>query len=555
MLDDFSPVAQKYADDVCKGRIPAGELTVLACRRHLNDLKRAQRKSYPYRFSKAKANRVCNFISRLRHIKGKWAGKEIKLEPWQVFFLSCIFGWERKSDGNRRFREAYLEVARKNAKSTIAAGIGLYMFVEDGEPGAEVYSGATTEKQAWEVFGPARLMAKQAEDFKEHYNLFLGAQVMYVEDSASKFAPIVGNPGDGSSPHCSITDEYHEHKTSAQYDAMITGMGARSQPLELIITTAGSNISGPCYQKRDQIIKILKGVFEEDEVFGVIYTLDEEDKWDDFRNWHKANPNLGVSVFEDYLLARLREAKNNVSRQNIIRCKHLNQWMNASTAWMDMDRWRRCCDPTLSIEDFLGQNCVIALDLATRIDIAVSVKLFEREGHYYLFGNYFVPEETVELPQNDNYRRWVAEGWMTQTAGNTVDFPYIREALQADLKRFRVDEIAYDPYQATQLALEMANEGAPMLEYRNTVPTMSEPMKEMQALVHDQRLHHNGDPVMTWMMSNVVARVDAKENIFPRKEINENKIDGVVAAIMAMGVAIKRQDVYLRGYENGIVFF
>lgn len=533
--------ANKYCADIVSGKIPACRFVKAAVRRHLNDLKQQSKKSFPYRFDERKGNRVCNFIEKLPHIKGKWAGQPIKLEPWQKFILTTLFGWVRKSDGYRRFRELYLEVPRKNAKSTIAAGIGLYMFTEDGEPGSEVYSGATTEKQAWEVFKPARLMAMQAEDqgeyFKTNYGIAINAKNLSVLNSASKFEPVIGNPGDGASPHCAIIDEFHEHKTPDQYDTMITGMGARTQPMTVIITTAGSNLGGPCYDKRGQVIKILDGVFENDDIFGIIYTLDDDDDWTDIKNWRKANPNFGVSVFEDYLKARLLEAKQRTSRQNIIRCKHLNQWMNAATAWMDMLKWKVCEDTTLSIDKFRGSRCIAALDIGTKIDLTAKIRLFIENGDFYIFGRYWLPEATAELPENTHYQGWVADGWIKKTSGDVIDFDLIEDEIREDCKHFEMSKIAYDPWQASQLALRMQAEGAPMYEYKNQTATFSEPMKQTQALVYSRRLHHNGDPVLAWMMSNVVAKLDNKDNIYPKKERYENKIDGVVALIMAVGIA------------------
>lgn len=555
MLDrDWLGITTKYAEEIVKSKILSCELVKDGCRRYLNDRKKEKTRAFPYRFSEQKAAKICQYISKLRHVKGKLQGQEIYLEPWQVFFLANGFGWVQKSDDLRRFLEMYLEVPRKNAKSTIAAGIGNYMFTEDGEPGAEVYSGAVTEKQAWEVFGPAQRMAKQDPEFLEHYGVTVAAQSMFVEEKFAKFQPVVGNPGDGASPHCSITDEYHEHPNSNQYDTMATGMGSREQPMKLIITTAGSNISGPCYQKRHEVIQVLKGVVPNDQLFGMVYTLDEQDDWADFNNWIKANPNFGVSVFERNLRTYWTTAIQNIEQQNTLRCKHLNQWMNASTAWMDMSKWKRCAKPDLSLEDFHGKQCIISLDLATSIDLVAKAYLFFEEAKRYLFLKFYLPEETVQLAHNDNYRRWVAQGWITQTYGNVIDFAQIKDDLRADTDHFDVTHIAYDPWQATQLATELLSEGAPMLKYPNTVATMSEAMKRLQAEAYDQKLFYNGDPVLDWMMSNVTARVDFKDNIFPRKEIDKNKIDGVVAAIMAMGVSIQFQDVYITGYEKGVDF-
>jgi phage terminase large subunit-like protein len=314
--------AKRYADAVVSGEIDACRFVKSACARHLSDLERQRDAAFPYRFDPVAGEKVCKFAELLPHIKGEWAGKLIKLEPWQSFILSTLFGWVRKTDGKRRFRELYAEIPRKNGKSVFGAVIGLYMFTADGEAGAEVYSGATTEKQAWEVFRPAKLMATRADGFAGHFGVQVNASNMAIVDQAAKFEPIIGNPGDGASPHCAIIDEYHEHRTPDQYDTMITGMGARLQPLTVIITTAGTNLSGPCYDKRATVVKLLDGVIENEELFAIIYTLDDDDDWTDFTLWRKANPNYGVSVYEDYLRARHREAIQQASRQNIIQCKH-----------------------------------------------------------------------------------------------------------------------------------------------------------------------------------------------------------------------------------------
>jgi phage terminase large subunit-like protein len=547
--------ALKYAQLLVSGAIPACKWVRLACQRHLDDLAHSKERTYPYKFDKKKAEKVCRFIEKLVHIKGKWAGQPIRLEPWQSFFITTVFGWVRKKDGYRRFREAYLEVPRKNAKSTIAAGIGLYMFAADGEDGSEVYSGATTEKQAWEVFRPARLMARKDAEFQEHFGVTINASNLAIENSACKFEPLIGNPGDGASPHCSITDEFHEHKSPEQYDTMITGMGARTQPLALIITTAGGNLAGPCYDKRMQICKVLEKVFDNDEIFGLIYTLDEavkgengeitvpEDDWTDFKNWKKANPNFGVSVFEDFLRARHREALQRASRQNIIRCKHLNQWMNADVVWMNMADWRKCIDPSLKIEKFLGKPCWVALDLASKIDIAAMAILFkyeddQGEDHYACFWRFYLPEEQAEPEDRSHYAGWAKEGWITLTDGNVIDYSYIEEDLLDLSKEYEVQEVPYDPFQATQFATRMGDEGLTMVEIGATVKNFSEPMKEFEKLVLSGRFHHDGNPVMTWMVSNVVAHTDKKDNIFPNKERSEAKIDGPVATIMGLSRAI-----------------
>lgn len=529
--------ANRYARDVASGNIAACRWVVLSCRRHLDDLKK-QCHGYRFRFDRKEAEKYCSYIENFPHVKGKWSGKLISLESWQCFIVCCVFGWKRKSDGTRRFREMYVEVPRKNAKSTLLSAIGLIMAFLDNEPGAEVYSGATTEKQAWEVFGPARLMAMRADDFCNDLGIEVNAKNISRVDTSAKFEPVIGNPGDGASPHCAIVDEYHEHRTSDLYDTMLTGMGARTQPLQAVITTAGSNISGPCHDKRDEVCDILNSVVENEELFGLIYTIDDGDDWTDFSVWKKANPNFGVSVFEDFLFSRLREAKQRANRQNVVRCKHLNQWMNANTAWMNMLSWNKCADSTLSIDDFEGETCWIGLDLASKIDIASMVVLFKREYDYFAFCKHYLPEYTINLPENSHYQGWRDRGLIVETPGAIIDYGFIEDDLLDLAGRYDIAEVPYDPHQATQLSTRMSNEGLPMVEMRQVVLTMSEPMKELEAKVLNQHFHFDGDQVLSWMASNVVAHYDRKDNIYPNKERAKNKIDGIVALIMAMGRAM-----------------
>jgi len=535
-------MANRYAREVVSGKIPACRLVRAACQRHLDDLGRERLRNFPYQFDKEKAEKVCRHVERQVHVKGKWAGKLIRLEPWQAFVFCVVFGWVQRSSGLRRFRKVYIEVPRKNGKSVVAAGIGNYMLTADDEKGAEIYCGASTEVQAWEVFRPAKLMMEQSPGLKSYFGVEVNAKSMSVLSTGSRFVPVIGKPGDGSSPSCAIVDEYHEHDTPDLHDTMYTGMGAREQPLMLIITTAGTNLAGPCKQQHDELVKVLDGIAENDELFGIIYTIDDNDAWDDFANWKKANPNIGVSVFEDFLRARHRDACNNASQQNIIKTKHLNVWCNANTAWMNMLKWRACADPSISLEQFEGMPCVAALDLASKIDVAALVLLFWKDSKYYAFGKYYLPRDTVDLPQNRHYQGWELEGLLTVTPGAVTDYEYIKEDLRLFRARFDIRSVPYDPFQATQLSTELTAEEFPMVELRPTVLNFSEPMKELEKLVLNRAIFFDGDKVMTWMMSNVVAHYDAKDNIYPRKERPENKIDGPVALIMALNMAMRHQN-------------
>ena len=546
MTRDFCALALRYAKDVVAGKIPAGRFVKAACKRQIEDLKRWKAKGAAYRFDTARANKVCRFIELLPHIKGPKAGEPIVLEPWQVFILTTVFGWV-KADGSRRFRRVYIEVPRGNGKSALSSGVGLYMLCGDGEGGAEVYSFATTRDQAKIVFGDAQNMARRTPGLRTHFGVDVNAHNINVLRTASKFEALSaeGSTLDGLNTHFACVDELHAHKTRAVYDVVETSIGKRTQSLLWVITTAGSNRAGICYEVRGFVIKVLAGVAKDESQFGIVFGLDEEDDWTTEEALIKANPNWGISVMPEVLLPLQAKAMTMPSAANNFKTKHLNEWVNADTAWMDMRAWDACKDPTLDPEQFVGEPTYVALDLASKVDIAAKVALHERtiegKAHYFVFGQYYLPRDTVERGENSQYQGWEHMGLLTVTDGAVIDFDVIEQDLLADCSRFEVREVPYDPFQATQLSTRMAAQGVPMVEMRPTVLNFSEPMKQLEALVLQGRLHHNGDPVLAWMMSNVVAHMDAKDNIYPRKERPENKIDGVVALIMALGRALANE--------------
>ena len=568
--------AHRYARDVVDGVIPACRWIVLACRRHLDDLARQDDDAFPYRFDERKASKVAKFIQLMPHTKGKWARKaeRLKLEPWQLFKTAAIFGWVRKSDGLRRFRKVFLLIPRKNAKSTWAAGVGNYMFAADGEYGSEVYSGATSEKQAWEVFRPAKLMAQKTPALLKAFGISVNAKTLSILGNGSRFEPMIGTPGDGASPSCSIHDEYHEHETDVQVDTMETGMGAREQPLLIIITTAGDNLAGPCYALQLEAQKVLEGVLDDPELFALIYTVDPDDDWTSDLALRKANPNYDVSVSGEYLRTRQRAALNNPRKAGVFKTKHLNIWVQSRAAYFNVQRWIESAQPGLSIEEFHGQPCRVGLDLASKIDIAALEVVFElaqcsceaadrlrAAGYQYArFGHYFLPEATIEAGESEHYRGWrdAEDGWITQTDGDMIDYFAILDVIageeQPDGVRkgglrgdFQLEEVAYDPSQATMLVTALQKEGIACVEVRPLVLNFSEPMKQMDGLIRCRAIAHNADPVFTWMLSNVVARPDAKDNVYPRKEREENKIDGPVAHIMALARWMVAEDVSTGG--------
>lgn len=541
--------ALRYAHRVISGEEGAGRLERRACERFVRDLSRQGSPDFPYELDEEAGKRACQFLELLPHIKGQWAKPvyvdgalrhgTLKLEDWQVFGVLQVFGWRHRDTKLRRFRRWYEEVARKNAKSTKAAGVLLYMTVADDEPGAHTYSAATTGDQAREVFDVGRNMALRLPEFQMRFGVDVGKHDIVVPGTASSCRPLnaEGSTLDGLNIHCAIVDELHAHKTRAVYDVLDSATGARSQPLIVMITTAGSDRSGICYEQRDYTIKVLDGVVEDETWFGVIYTLDDGDDWRDPAVWRKANPNLGVSVLRDDMEAAARKAAAMPSAQGGFLTKRLNVWVNADSAWMDMQAWERCADRQLTLDRVAHLPCVIALDLASKVDVAAKVRIFHdaEADRYYLIPTFWLPERAIEVGANSQYDGWRRGGHLEVSDGEVIDFDAIEDDLRSDAAALQLVEVPFDPWQATQLAGHMMEEGLPMVEYRQTVANMSEPMKQLEALVLQGRLIHNGNPVMTWMISNVVCHRDVKDNVYPRKERHENKIDGPVAAIMALG--------------------
>lgn len=554
-MRDYAAIANQYADDVAAGRIVACKWVRLACERHLRDLARQGTDDFPFVFNPElkdekrgrtyrPAQRVCGFAELMPHIKGDWAarGLRIRLEPWQVFILASIFGWVHQATGKRRFRKADIYVPRKNAKSTLASVIGNYMLAMDGEHGAEVYSGATSRDQAHEVFGPARKMAIASPDFRAQFGVIPNVSNLAVIDTNSKFEPLIGKPGDGASPSCAIVDEYHEHDTSDLYDTMWTGMGARSQPLLLVITTAGTNIGGPCFSHQLELQKVLEGAVVDERRFGIVFTIDKGDDWTKPEALFKANPNLGVSIDPEKLLGDQAEAIRDPRKQAVFKTKHLNVWVNAASPWLNLEHLAKSADDKLQREDFRGETCWNGLDLASKNDIASKADLFRRQvdgvWHYYLFTKNWLPAAAVEKPENQHYRAWVVQGALQQTPGNMIDLRAIQEDVEGGAELHVVAEVAMDAWGSREIAPALTQGGFTVVDVPMTTRNLSEPMKMITALVDAGRFHHDGNPATMWMFSNVEVQEDRNENIFPRKAKPEAKIDAAVATILAMSRAM-----------------
>ena len=525
--------AELYAEQVHSGEILVCEYVRLAVERYYADLGRALDEGRY--FDKKAALRAIYFIEKLKHTKGEWAGQRFRLEPWQQFVLWNIFGW-KNADGTRRFRYAYIEIARKNGKTALSAGIGLYMLFADGESRPEVYSAATVKDQAKICFSDAVEIVK-ATDLKNYLTPYRNSIVYELKGGTMK--PLSSDYGthDGLNPSCGIIDEFHAHKDSGMFDVIKSAFGARRQPLMFVITTAGFNKSGACYAYRENVIKVLRGVNEDDSLFGIIYTLDDKSEWDDPKMWIKANPNLGVSLSADYLADQVKDAKNRPEAVRNVMTKNVDLWVDAERTWILDDVWQKCIGTT-DPADLKGCACWGGLDLSNVSDITAYVLLFHENDRFQLLPHFWIPEEKMLekiRKENINYDKWVAEGYVTVTPGNVIDYDFVKADILRIVADYDLRTSAYDRWNSSQTIIDLQNEGMECNPFGQGYGSMSAPTKEFEKLVLTGKIEHFGNPVLRWMLASTLVKTDPAGNIKPDKEKSTQKIDGIVAAIMALG--------------------
>ena len=515
--------------------VRVGRYAWLACERHLRDLEEGHERGLYFDEKVAAAS--VRFFSFLAHNKGKWAGQPLTLEPWQQFIIASLFGWKR-ADGTRRFRESYTEVARKNGKSTLSSGVGLKLLSADFEPGAEVYCAATKKEQARIVFDDARNMATASRALAG--KITVQQHSIFSLATASKMKPMSSDAKteDGLNPHGIIIDEYHAHPTDELYGVLKSATGARAQPLLSIITTAGFNRLGPCAQLRKACVGLLEELYQDDAYFTIIFSLDEGDEWSDETTWQKANPNLGVSVGLDYLREQFRAAERTPSLQVNFKTKHLNLWTDASAVWLPHELWMQGAQGT-AITELAGRRCWGGLDLASVRDITALVFVFPKDGGAFdVLPFFWVPEDSVEERTKKDgvpYRQWVEEGYLLTTPGNVTDYNFIKAQALDLCELYQVQMIEYDRFNASQLVIDLTEEGVPMQPFGQGFVSMSAPTKELEKLVLEGKIHHYGNPVLAWMCGNVELKRDPAGNIKIDKGKSKEKVDGMVALAEALG--------------------
>lgn len=536
----YKKIVDKYINDVQSGKVLSCKWVKLSIDRHLNDLKRDD-----IYFDEDAATRFLKFSALCKYTKGKLASKNLNIEfsPQQLYRYWCLFGW-KNLDGTRRFRKVYFEVARKNGKSEEAAVVCAYMLLKDGEFGADVFTLATKIDQAKIVFLAAKeIIRKLANDYGSVKKLVtIGMNNVAVISTNSKLEPLSNQSDrqDGSNPHLGVIDEYHAHPNSSLLEVIQTGMGSRVQPMLFIITTAGFEKQFPCYgEERKVATEILQGIKTDDSLFSVIYTLDEGDDWRDENVWVKSNPNIGITPTWEYMRQQLTQALNQgVSKEVQFKTKNLNIWTDSSMAWINDENWMKCGG---EIPDLTGRECYAGLDLASKIDMNALVLLFpptDDDLKTHIIPFFWMPKSTIESKKEiANIPQWVRDGYVFENGIDVVDVRMIAKFISDIYQKYKVIGLGFDSWGSTAILHLLHDEGIDnVFELRQGYRTLSEPTKEVEALVLGGQLNHGGNPVLRWQMGNVELSIDPAENIKPDKSKSRQKIDGIAAMVNALAV-------------------
>ncbi len=523
---------------------PLGKLERLAYERHERDL--AEGAARGLYFDEKAAGYAVRWIEKYAvHVQGEWAGKPLLLEPFQKFIVRSLFGWKR-ADKLRRFRTAWIEEARKNGKSSLAAAIGLLLLVADGEPGAEVYASATKRDQAKIVWGTAARMVRRSASLQRAARAY--RTVITCGDGKFEALGSDANTTDGLNPSANIVDEVHAHKTRELWDVLDTALGARRQPLTLAITTAGRRGTETIgWEQHEYARQVLEGVLEDDALFAFIAAADEGDDYFSVDAQKKANPGYGVMVKPDYLARQAEKAQRQPSFLNEYLRLHLNIWTSQITRWLSVERWDECDGAPLDLAALAGRSCYGGLDLASKLDLAAFVLVFPDEDgdDITLLPRFWIPEATIEEHARRgqrHYETWAREGCLSVTPGDVIDYDVIRAGVNELGQRFAIQEIGFDPWNATQIATQLEADGFVMVQTRQGYKTLSEPSKDLEAKVVGRKVRHGGHPILRWCVSNAVVDTDPAGNIKPAKDKASGKIDGVVATVIALSRIISGEE-------------
>ena len=528
-----------YARDVVKGKVVTGHLVRLAAERHLQDLRDAEANGWEW--DVAAAVRAIDIFGNLRQSKGRWADQPLELLPWQAFCVGSVFGWKVKATGRRRFKIAYIEVARKNGKSTLSAGVGLILLDFDDEPGAEVYAAATKRDQAKIVWSEAESMVLKTAYLRKRIKIIPSRANMHVTDTSSKFEALGADSDslDGLNVHGAIIDELHAHRDRKVVDVLETARGAREQPLFWYITTAGVDEESIYTETHDLAMNVVEGTFKDETMFVYIAALDPDDDWKDPKAYIKANPSLGVTVQLDELTAERDRAVQSPGKQNAFRRLRLNQVTQQVESDIDLDVWDKGKAP-FDIASLKGRRCFGGMDLSSNVDLSAFALLFppvETDENFKVLVWQFLPEENLASRMDRDkvpYNVWAEQGHIKLTSGNVIDHEFIRTLVNEKRGEFEIQELGFDDWQATFLVTKLLDDGAKMVKVPQTMAQLGPAYKEFEKLYMEGRLQHGGNPVLRWNAGNVAVWIDGNGNKKPHKAKSKKRIDGIAAILDAI---------------------
>lgn len=531
-----------YAKKAVDGEIIVGNYIKLACSRFLKDLERED-----LIFDVDAADKVILFISMFRHNTGQFLGKPFQLLKWQQWVVANIYGfyWQ---DGTRRFSTAYIEIARKNGKTQLAAALALYALVGEGEPAAQVIAAANSKDQAKILLNAATALAKSV-DAKKKYLIPFRSEIRYPKtDSFLKIVSADTSKLDGLNCSTFIIDEYHESKDTKMWDVLKSSQGMRRNGLGIIITTSGFDKSSPCYAKRSVGIEVLNELKVDDAFFCAVYTIDVEDDWAEEENWIKSCPCLDITVTRKYMREQINSAKNNPSEEVGVKTKLCNVWCDSSNVWLPEDYIIKCSQK-VDLEQFRDMPCFIGVDLAATSDLTAVAYLVVSEDKYYWKIHYYLPESALaEKADKELYKYWKQLGLLTITSGNVTDYDYITNDLMKYSEVVNIQAIGYDKFNASQWAIDATALGLPLEEYPQTLGNFNMPTREMERLILSGRAVIDDNEINRFCFRNVTLKSDYNGNVKPNKAIDKKKIDGVIAMIQALGMLLR-----IPHYSNEII--
>ncbi len=536
-MKDYVGIANQYCRDVQDGKILACKQVRQATKRHLDDLERAKTDSFPYYFDPKKGSRIAHFAEQLPHIYGELAGEPLTLEPWQTWILASLYGWVKKEAPHyRRFTFAYIEVPRKNGKSFIGSAIGLYGLAADGESGAQVFSCGSTQKQSKEIWDVSKHQVNWTPDLTEALGVEAWSGSITVTQTASKYQPLTGKPKHGSNPSLALIDEIHQHRDSEILDTIRSGMKGRKQPLIVCLTTAGHDVNGVAYRIRQDLEKVLEGSVEDERFFGAIYTIDEDDDWGSDDAIRKANPNLDVSTYLSELQLERDRALRDPHLASVFKTYHLCVYQSAKNPYFDAVAFKELGDPSLKLEDFIGKpiRMFVGVDFAASQDLSCVSAIFEHEGKLHIFPKFFLPSDTADRVRNIPYREYEKQGFVTFSDGPVMDEELLADHMRYLQTHFHPEAFCFDRYGIGGTMIRLDYEGLNVIHYAQTVRNLSGGMKKLRDLIVLGEVVHDGNPLSVWNISNVISKPDKRNNDYPDKSRDENKIDMAVATIMPL---------------------